>query len=97
MDQTPTMTMLKAIREALRAQPFRPFALKLADGQSFPVRHPQFIAFPPLRLLRDIVIFSEETDSEPGAYRTRRIDLGLIAEVTRSTEGPDPPPAAGIP
>jgi hypothetical protein len=92
MNQTPSMITLKAIREALRTQPFRPFVLKLADGQSFPIRHPQFIALLPVRHLRDIVVFTEETDSEPGAYRARRINIGSIAEVTSPSEPPGPPP-----
>jgi hypothetical protein len=32
------------IREALHKQPFEPFELRLADGRSLPVRHPDFVA-----------------------------------------------------
>jgi hypothetical protein len=32
------------IREALHKQPFEPFVLRLADGRSLPVPHPDFVA-----------------------------------------------------
>src|SRR4051812_42132750 len=32
------------IREAVRAQPFQPFILRLADGREFNVQHPEFLA-----------------------------------------------------
>ena len=32
------------IREALHRQPFQPFALRLADGRSLRVPHPDFVA-----------------------------------------------------
>ena len=37
----------------LRAQPFRPFELYLADGRSLPVEHPEVVAIsPPGRTIR---------------------------------------------
>jgi hypothetical protein len=35
---------LDGIRDALRKVPFEPFAFRLADGRSLPVRHPEFVA-----------------------------------------------------
>jgi hypothetical protein len=35
---------LDGIRSALRREPFHPFAIRLADGRSVPVRHPEFVA-----------------------------------------------------
>lgn len=35
---------LNGLRAALRTQPFEPFAIRLADGRSLPVRHPEFVA-----------------------------------------------------
>jgi hypothetical protein len=32
------------IREALHQQPFEPFVIRLADGRSVAVRHPDFVA-----------------------------------------------------
>ncbi len=35
---------LDGIRAALRRQPFQPFIMRLADGRSVPVKHPEFVA-----------------------------------------------------
>jgi hypothetical protein len=35
---------LNGLREALRRQPFEPFSIRLADGRSVPVPHPDFLA-----------------------------------------------------
>jgi hypothetical protein len=35
---------IAAIRETLRKQPFQPFVIRLADGRSLPVPHPEFVA-----------------------------------------------------
>lgn len=35
------------LRDALHAQPFKPFAFRLADGRSLPVEHPEFCAYVP--------------------------------------------------
>ena len=32
------------VREALHRQPFEPFVIRLADGRSLPVQHPDFVA-----------------------------------------------------
>lgn len=40
------MTM-ESLDRAYRANPFRPFALRLADGRALPVPHPEFLAFNP--------------------------------------------------
>ena len=34
---------VETIREALRAEPFRPFTVRLADGRSLPVPHPELV------------------------------------------------------
>ncbi len=38
---------IQAIREVTYAEPFRPFALRLAGGPSVKVAHPDYIAFGP--------------------------------------------------
>lgn len=38
------MTM-QTLRDAHKAQPFRPFTLRLADGRALPVRHPENCAY----------------------------------------------------
>jgi len=42
---------IQGIREALRREPFEPFALRLADGRSLPVRHSEFMAVHPRRVI----------------------------------------------
>jgi hypothetical protein len=35
---------IDGLREALRKLPFEPFAIRLAEGRSLPVAHPEFVA-----------------------------------------------------
>jgi hypothetical protein len=35
---------IDGVRQALHRQPFEPFVIRLADGRSMPVRHPDFVA-----------------------------------------------------
>src|SRR5437773_10383137 len=49
---------IAGVREALHKQPFEPFVIRLADGRSLPVRHPDFVALTPRR-----VIVGAEDDS----------------------------------
>jgi hypothetical protein len=37
--------MSESLQEVIRAAPFRPFTLFLADGTRVPVRHPEWIAY----------------------------------------------------
>jgi hypothetical protein len=67
------LATVNQIREALRAQPFRPFTLRLSDGQVYPVRHPDFLMLPPVPRGREMVYW---TDAE-----MHLIDLGLVAEL----------------
>jgi hypothetical protein len=39
-----TMT-IESLEPAHKSRPFRPFSLRLADGRSIPVPHPEFLAF----------------------------------------------------
>ncbi len=49
---------IAGVREALHQQPFEPFAIRLADGRSLTVRHPDFVALTSRR-----VIVGAEDDS----------------------------------
>lgn len=42
---------IAGIREALHKQPFEPFAIRLADGRSLPIPHPDFVALTPRRAI----------------------------------------------
>jgi hypothetical protein len=48
---------IELVREALHNQPFQPFDLRLADGRSLHVPHPDFVAVSTRRV---VVIDSEE-------------------------------------
>ena len=49
---------MAGIREALHKHPFEPFTIRLVDGRSLPVPHPDFVALTPRR-----VIVGAEDDS----------------------------------
>ena len=42
---------IAGIREALHKVPFEPFVIRLADGRSLPVPHPDFVALTPRRAI----------------------------------------------
>ena len=42
---------LQGVREALRRQPFEPFAISLADGRSLRVTHPKAVAVGKRRII----------------------------------------------
>jgi len=46
---------MEEIREALHAQPFRPFRVHLADGGQIPVAHEDFVALDPVG--REVIVF----------------------------------------
>jgi hypothetical protein len=74
------MRSVDQIRQAMHAQPFRPFSLKLVDGSVCTVEHPDFIAVPPGRRPREFAFFSTD-GHRPGGYEAHWIDLGLIISV----------------
>lgn len=42
---------IAGVRDALHTQPFIPFSIRLADGRSLPVPHPDFVALTPRRVI----------------------------------------------
>jgi len=72
------LAQLESIRDALHQQPFRPFSLRLVDGRSFTVRHPDFVALPPSPRKRDIVFYDD--------VGLHILDMGLILEITLSLD-----------
>jgi hypothetical protein len=98
------MAKINTIRNAMRAQPFRPFDLVLADGTSFPVRHPDYLSVPPVQHPREVEYFEVIIDrgGDDYEYRSRWFDLNLISEVVipsdeaiRFRPGPPRVPPAG--
>ncbi len=51
------------IRDALELQPFQPFKIRMADGRTFSIRHPEFIIVPPRA--RTFIFYDYESE----AYR----------------------------
>jgi hypothetical protein len=75
---------LNGIREALRRQPFQPFAIRLADGRAVPVIHPEFVAVGDRRV---IVIGADDSWSV--------IEPLLVVSLDYSSSGPAPSPRDG--
>jgi hypothetical protein len=67
------------IVQAMRQQPFRPFMLRLVDGRTYTVKHPEYIAISPGRRPREITFYTAGDGSDD--YGTHWIDLGLVSEV----------------
>jgi hypothetical protein len=42
---------VEGLREALHKEPFEPFTIRMADGRSLPVPHPDFLAVAPRRVV----------------------------------------------
>jgi hypothetical protein len=49
---------IAGVREVLHRQPFQPFVLRLADGRSLPVPHPDFVALGSRRI---VVVAEDDT------------------------------------
>lgn len=77
------MATIDQVRGVMHAGPFRPFRVRLVDGRSFIVRHPDFIAISPGRG-RDCTFHDDE-----GPHY---LDLGLVVEIH-----PEPAPAGTTP
>jgi hypothetical protein len=72
---------IESLTRVYTAQPFRPFAFKLADGRSLPVHHPEFLAFNPRG--RMAIVMDENDGAE-------WVDLLLV--VSLSFEGQEVKP-----
>ena len=71
--------ILNDFRQALTKQPFQPFRIILADGRSFTIEHPEFVAMDPRG--REVTFYAEDDTQH-------FIEAMLIAEVivSASTE-----------
>ncbi len=59
-------------RGVMKLQPFRPFTLRMADGRSFEIRHPELIALSPTG--RTLFIFNPDDSFQI-------VDLLLMTEL----------------
>jgi hypothetical protein len=78
------MATVEQVREAMHRAPFLGFELRLVDGRSFHVPHPDFISVPQSSRGRDVMFHDEQG-------LTHRIDVLLIVEI----EEPAAPQRAG--
>lgn len=63
---------IEQLRNVIRASPFRPFTMKLADGSRLRVKHPEFVSFSPAG--RTAIVWSEGDSFEI-------VDLLLVASI----------------
>ena len=63
---------IEQLRTTLRAQPYLPFTIRMADGRSFPIPHPDFLSMSPTG--RTAVIFHEDGSASI-------VDLLLMTEL----------------
>lgn len=83
------MATREQVREAMHGQPFLGFTIKLTDGRSFFIKHPDFIAVPATERGRDITVNDQEG--------THRIDLLHIVEVAYPDSSDSAASLAGSP
>ena len=66
------MATLNQVRNAIVRQPFRPFLIQLADGRTYSVKHPEFVAVTPRG--RELVFVGVDAG-------IHEIDMMLVAEI----------------
>jgi hypothetical protein len=52
---------IEKLRAVLLATPFRPFTIRMADGRSFPIPHPDFLFITPAG--RTVIVAHEDDGS----------------------------------
>ncbi len=77
------------VRGAMHQQPFRGFTVRLTDGRSFTIHHPDFISIPTTDRGRDVAVHDDD-----GMHL---IDLLHIVEVTVPQLGDSATSPAGSP
>lgn len=63
---------IQQLRGALKATPFRPFSVHIADGRAFSVPHPDFLSMSPTG--RTVIVFGENDEFSI-------LDLLLMTEI----------------
>lgn len=56
--------MMDKIRNALRSHPFQPFAIRLAEGTTYIVHHPDWLYWINIGLILEIIVPAELAASE---------------------------------
>jgi hypothetical protein len=75
------MATPEQISVVLKAAPFRPFEIRLADGRSYRVDHPEFLVLAPGARARGAIYF------EQNGRTMHLIDLGLVSEIAAAVPG----------
>ena len=73
---------VNTLRDALRHQPFEPFAIRLSDGRSEVVKHPEFVAIGPR-----VVVVVREDNSVMKIEPMLIVSLDTIAEQGKRGNG----------
>jgi hypothetical protein len=75
------MAQLDRIRDAVRRQPFEPFTIRMADGTSCLVRHPDWLFIPPIKRPREIGFVVVPEGAAEDEFHTHWLNLALVSEV----------------
>jgi hypothetical protein len=67
-----------AVQEMQYAEPFKPFSLRLADGKTIPVPHPEFLAIAPTG--STVIVFG---DGEKFSI----LDISLVTAIEFNSNG----------
>ncbi len=70
--------------DALRAAPFRPFRLRVSDGTTFDIRHPEMIMVTRHSVVVGILEAGENGDSQneyPNIERSTTVDLLHVTQI----------------
>ena len=89
------MATINQVREVMHRVPFQPFALRLADGRIYTVRHHDFIAIPHTPRGREVVLYAEGEDAETSEVHW--VDLTLVSEIITLPGEIEPAPQATPP
>jgi hypothetical protein len=76
------MASMDQVRRAMHRQPFLPFLIKLVNGTTYQVKHPDFVA---LTHRRELVFVSDDDG-------LHEIDLALVAEIETPGAAAQPAP-----
>lgn len=72
---------LAQIKDLFKAEPFRPFTMRLVDGREFEVPHPEF-AFVPPNMRHTVLVANTRTEA------VTVLDAIMIASVSFAENGP---------
>ncbi len=75
------------VRAAMHRQPFVGFTVNLSSGQSFYVKHPDFIAIPATEVGRDVVIHDNDGMHLIDILHIAGVSVPQVASAAAKSEG----------